>query len=259
MMKKEMTRNLFFYSTLALIFFSMFGFVGAADGDEVAEGAAATTRGVVQAIGGVANEALGPLFGDQEILTRIFFFILLYMIIYNIVGVMFHFDEHTFGGRFMAWGVPAIIALLAMIALPANFIEAIRTSYGAMGAAILSVIPFIILLIFTFRVHSLLVGRMVWLFFVVYYFALYIYSIVTAETIGDGWTGWITAETIPYIAAIVAGLLIFFGLAAFRNMYFRGEMQAVHEAGRQVAQRGKLLHKLQREELEQSYEGGGGI
>jgi hypothetical protein len=244
-MKKERGKKILVSTLLVIFLFSLFSFLVFAQdeaGDETAETAAEATRGVISGIGGVASEILSPLFGEKEMLTRVFFAILLGMIIYTIIGTWFKNQR-----AWIKWTITGVITALALIALPSNFIEAIRAQYGAMGAAILSVIPFAILLVFSVRVQSALVGRVVWIFFVVYYFALYIYMIVTEKT------GWISAETIPFFFAIIAGILIFFLLGPIRRALFYGEMDAVKESGTKVAKRAKLLHELQSKELNEAY------
>lgn len=248
-MKKEMMR-FFAIFIISLIFLSLIVVsVYAQETSELQQKAAEASQTAVAGAGSgakaVLNNLLTPLFSDKEILTRIFFAILLFMIIYQIVDIIFGKK------RWATWLIAGIITLLALIWMPVNFIDAIKLQYGAMGAAILSVIPFLILLVFTVRVGNLLAGRIVWIFFVIYYFALYLYEIIMKST--GGWTGWLSAETIPYLSAIIAGLIIFFLLGTIRTALFKGEMSSLKESGRQVASKAKLLHKLQDEELREAY------
>ena len=248
-MKKEM-KKLFAISIISLIFLSLIVVsVYAQETSELQQKAADAAQNVAEGAGSGAktllNSLLNPLFSDKEILTRVFFAILLFMIIYQIVDIVFGKK------RWATWLIAGIITLLALIWMPVNFIDAIKLEYGAMGAAILSVIPFLILLVFTVRIGSLLAGRIVWIFFVIYYFALYLYEIIMKST--GGWTGWLSAETIPYLGAIIAGLIIFFLLGSIRKALFYGEIGALKESGRQVATKAKLLHKLQDTELQESY------
>ena len=134
-------------------------------------------------------------------------------------------------------------------ALPSGFLEALRSSYGAMGAALLTIVPFIIVLLFSFRVGNGFIARITWLFFAIYYFVLYIYN----------WAGlggaWDSSAALPYLLGVIAGIIIFFFIIPIRKAVFKGKLEAVEEEGKKIARRGGLLHELQKDELEESYSG----
>jgi len=185
------------------------------------------------------KEGLKEVIGDNVWLTRILMAVLVFMIVYNIVATIFGSSNWT------TWAITLVITVLGFIALPAEFLHGILISYGAMAAAILSIIPFLIILVFTIRIRSMLAGRILWIFFCVYYFAIAIYRWSEA--------GYWTTESIVYGAAMIAGVAIFFLLGSIRKALFKGEMKGLEESGRQVADRAKLLHKLQTTELKGSY------
>lgn len=81
--------------------------------------------------------------GDMDFVTFLFF-ILLFMVIYSIVG--FVFDKFNFGIAF-------VITLLAFIGMPEESLRAILLNYEAMGVAITVILPILILLSFTFRIY----------------------------------------------------------------------------------------------------------
>jgi len=178
-MKRDVSK-IFSLVILGLLVFSFLApFVFAADSNVnnmAYDNAAYATKGAVSGILGYIGGALAPLFGDKEVLTRIFFAILLYMILYSVIKMMFP------NKRAITIIITFLITAISLLALPSNFIEAIRTQYGAMGAAILSVIPFMIMLVFTLKVGNALVARIVWAFYVVYYFALYVYMIAATNS-----------------------------------------------------------------------------
>lgn len=247
-MKKEM-KKVFAVTLISLIFLSLIvAVVHAADTSPVSQNAADATKGALAGLGDSVKAALSYLFGNvsdanvnKDILTKFFFAILLGMIIYSIAGTVFSRNKWT------VWISTIIITLLAIIWLPVNFIQVIRDQYGVMGATILSVIPFIIVLVFSVRVGSALVGRVTWVFYVFYYLTFYAYEVYN--------TGkeWISAETIPYLGAIVAGLVVFLLIGPIRKALFWGEMAGIKESGKATIKKGKLLHKLQGEELEEVY------
>jgi hypothetical protein len=209
-----------------------------------ADNAAAVAKGVTAGVLKATGDFLKPFFDNKELITRFFFIVLLFLIISPIIEVVF-----GAANKWVNRGIAAIITLLAILWLPSNFITAIRDQYGVMGAAILSVIPFIILLIFTVRTGSILVGRLLWLFYVVYYFALYIYRVAQLYTTSGTFSLFAT-QAIPYIGAIIVGILMLIFLSPIRKFIFKGEMEKIKEAGTEVVERGKLLHKLQKKELE---------
>lgn len=256
-MKKESAMKLLTVSFAVLLLLSMFGSVIAASpqdlqqkASDVTETAGAIPVGIAQGL----SKIFTPLFGgsnDTAFLVRIFFGILLFMVLYSVVDVIFKKN------RFLTYMVTALITIISMWSIPAEFLSAMTLQYGAMGAAILTVIPFMIMLVFTVRVGSLLAARMLWIFYCFYYFGLYIYGFVVANNTSAGWT-WTNSGYI-YLIFLVLGLCMFLLVGPIRSAVFKGELAGVREEGKVVAGRAKLLHKLQKEELEESYGGGSGI
>jgi len=227
---------------ISLILISLLAvIVVAANAAEAAE----TTKGFLTGVRDFVAVLLNPLFGDTQLLTRLLLAILLGLIIYDIMPLIIGKSKKT-----LSLLVSVIIVILAMIAIPSNFLDAIVTQYGVMGAAILSVIPFVIILITSIRVQNALVARVLWAFYTIYYFALYFYKMIIAKT------GFISAETIPYLAAIIVGIIMLFIIVKVQKIIFLGEMEALKESGTRIVKRGQVLHKLQKKELEEVYGAG---
>jgi hypothetical protein len=113
----------------------------------------------------------------------------------------------------------------------------------------LTLIPFIILLYFSISVSdSLFIARVVWVWYILYYFSLFIYKIVSLSA-----TNAAKAEYIPYGIGIIGGIIVFFVLPFIRKLVFKGELEAREESGDKIVGKAKLLHKLQAKELESSY------
>ena len=224
------------FGVLGLFLISMIGVVLGADltneGREVGEGLATL-------VGGFFEPLLSPLFGDTELLSRTFFAVLLGMIIYSIISTMFKESKN-----WIKWGITGAITSLALLGLPSGFLEAIRIQYGAMGAAILTVIPFIIILVFSLKSKSVLIARVTWIFYAVYYFVLYAYSLATNES-----TGLFTSTNMPYLVAFFAGIFIFIGMPTIRDLIFKGELAGLEERGMGKVKRRKLLQQVQDEDL----------
>jgi len=160
------TKRIFGVFVLGMFLISMMGFVFAAEdySDEAVAAAHTFKETLVQ--------ILGPLFGDQEMLSRVFMAMLLGLIIFSIVTTMFK-DS----GRVTKWGITLAITSLALLGIPAEFLQVIRMQYGAMGATVLTLIPFIILLAFSLKSESVLIARVTWIFYAFYYLAMYLYKI----------------------------------------------------------------------------------
>lgn len=184
----------------------------------------------------------------SDILTPLLLGVLLWIIIYSISKGLFGGDDtSTFKGKLFPATIALIITLLAFLYIPTNFIDAIGTQFGAMGTAILAGIPLIIMLYFTVNVSSsLLLSKAIWLFYVVYYFVLFVYQLAT--TPGDGSaSGWFLVN-LPYLGAILIGLILFFGIGYFRSLLFEGKLEGEEEEAIKDIKFRKLGRKLEREE-----------
>lgn len=82
--------------------------------------------------------------GDMAFITFLFF-ILLFMFLYSIVGLIF--------SRFN-FAIAFIITALAFIGMDERTLESIFLNYGAMGITITVVLPILILLAFTFKIYQ---------------------------------------------------------------------------------------------------------
>ncbi|MFA4960462.1 MAG: hypothetical protein WC548_02255 [Candidatus Pacearchaeota archaeon] len=171
-----------------------------------------------------------PLGG--ELLTRIFMAILLAMFVYTAFDVFFSGQS-----KYIHWGATIAATALAVIWLPGNFLEAIRVGYGAMGATILSVIPFLIIFWFSIKIQSLSVARATWIFYSFYYFALYVSTIMELKGKGG----------FPYFIAFIVGLIIFIFMKSFRRWLFKGKIEGIGEEIDKGIKVQKLYRKAARE------------
>ncbi len=178
-------------------------------------------------------------------LSTILLALLLWMVLYSIISKMKLFGDGSKWGHFVSGIVSIIITILVFIYLPQNFLESIVLQYGAMGAAILSFIPFIIIFYFTTAIiDSLLLSRVIWIFYSLYYLGLFVYKWGLSVT-EMGFT-----ESIPYLVAFFAGLIIFFGIKTFRSWIIKGKLEAKEETEKQKQARRKLSRALTEKEYE---------
>lgn len=182
---------------------------------------------------------------EPALLSTILLGILLWIVIYSIVIKVFDFDTGRRWGVVGAGIVSLIIVLLTFIYVDDNFIEAIALQYSALGATILTVIPFVILVYFTTVVtRSLLIARVTWIFYVVYYFALFVFKIANSPA----GTSWWSASNIPYFAAIIAGVIILVVVGWMREELFKQTLRSGEEAGMNDVKLREAGRKIERAE-----------
>lgn len=198
---------------------------------------------LLEDIGTASYEFLKNIYLTPDTLSRLLLGLLLWIIINTIVGKIGLAGK---GSSIASAAISLIMVVLAFIYLPANFVESAVLGYGAMGATILAVIPFVIIFYFAVTTESLFLSRIIWLFYMVNYLSLFFYKLATVSA----WQ-----ETIPYIGAIIAGLIIFIFLPTIRKWIFKGEIEGLSEESRKAAERRKVLLEAERESLE-SFGGG---
>jgi len=220
----------------------MAGFVGGATPDDDLPNAkpveGKTAEEIGKEFGAGIISFVEILFGEtglgNESLSRLFMAILIAMFVYTALGSFFDGEKY----KWVRWIATVSVTILAIVGLPDSYLEAIRTNYRAMGATILSVIPFLIIFWFTIKVKSFLMARIIWLFYALYYLALY-FSV--------WWTGKVWFNV--YLLTFIAGIIIFFSILKIRRFIFHGEMEGLGEALNQQAKERKVLLKGEKERL----------
>ena len=221
---------------LGLFMVSLMSGVLGADAEQVGTAVGEGTLGVVQLLKAflavLFNDAA---FGEKEMLSRFFFSILLGMIVYSAMQSFFGKNK-----RLISWIATGAITALAIIAIPTNFLEAIRLQYGAMGAAILTIVPFAIIALFTIRVDNLLIATATWIAYSLYYFGLFGNKLYNGITVGENfWTIVFSADVFPYVLALLMGIIMaWFGVKYARKWWTGGIIDAqVEEAEASIRKR----------------------
>ena len=246
-MKKETGNKILLFSIIALFLISIISQTVLAEIAVTSEDVKAAGSTVGTFMRSFAESLLNPIFaGENALGMRLMLAVLLFLIIWTLMPNIIGEDY-----RIIGFVLSLIITSLAIMAIPPTFLNAIAIQYGLMGATILSIIPFAIILIFSIRIQNALIARVIWLFYTMYYFAFYLYAIFNQP--GSGMWYWVTTETIPYVGAIIAGLIMFIFIVPIRKIIFQADLSALKESGEQVVDRGALLHKLQKKELIKSY------
>jgi hypothetical protein len=177
------------------------------------------------------------LFEGNAPLPRLFLFIILFMIIYSVISEIFGDLWKGFGAAIISFSVTA----LSMIFIPEQLITAIAIQYGAMGAAILTVVPFLIMLFFTVKIKSKLLARVLWIFYSIYYLLMFFIAF---------WNSSDTLEELLFLAATVIGLIMFFSVGFFRDLLFKGELDSEEEKAIKDINLRKLGRKVERRDAE---------
>jgi hypothetical protein len=244
-MKKEIV----IFSLLFLFSISAVNILPSVSAQEFS-GAEVLVLGIAESITGIYDAIRFDVDNSSKILLGI----LLWIILYSVVSQMKLFEIGN-SGRVLSGIVALIITILTFILMPKNFIEAIVLQYGALGATILTVIPFLIMIYFTFKVTSnMLVAKIAWIFYVVYYFGLFTYKIVENSGNADSITQLIS-QNIPYVLAIIAGIVIFIFIKRLRIWTIQSEIETKELKGKRAVEKLKLLNKLKQEELKGYTEG----
>jgi len=238
-MRKEVINKLLLVLITFAIIASLISFGQFVSAQEDIQQTAQDIETGVKDTGTIISALLSPLFGEREMVTRIAFAILIFMLVYSVMSLILPPKGWIPG---IASGA---VTVLTMIAMPSGMLEAIRTQYGAMGGALLTIIPIIILFVFTARIKSLMVAKLMWITFFLYYLALLGYGMFTEEISNRGW--YIAATLITVIGFLTSGIL--------RKQLFNLTLETYTEEGESIIKSAKELHKLQKSELESSYGG----
>lgn len=224
------------FMVLGLFLISMMGGALALTPQEIGAGAAA-------AIGAFVKGLSGAIGADAKSgISKFFFVILLAMIIHSFISSFFS-DSNTF----LKWGITISISALAYLGIPEGYLEALLVSYGAMGLTILTVIPFLIMVIFTVKVKDLMIARGTWVFYVLYYMISIVGKII--ETKGAEPAYWI---------AILGGGLMFFTIPYLRHMFDEGKISAKVEKAEAAIEKHSQSQKIRQKSDESVVENLGG-
>ena len=143
--------------------------------------------------------------------------------------------------------VALIVTILAFITLPPQFWTDIALQYSALGATILTLVPFLIMFYFTMAVsESSLLSRFFWVVYVIYYFVVFVYKIAMSEV------SWLDQSNWPYLIAIVAGILALIALPIIRRWYWKEEIlsekekmdRKIDRAALGINEAGKIVTKV---------------
>lgn len=182
---------------------------------------------------------------------------LLWMILYSVLRSSGLFREGEMGGGTAIAGVVAfIITILAFMYLPENFVEAIVINYGAMGATILTVLPTFIIIWFTLTITTnLLLARLIWAIYIIYYISLAIYKIGSVSALNYADQGIFSAANLtqisPYLVALIIGIFMFLFLRPFRQWMSKEIIKSKRERASVIQKKAAAYDKLRSKGLDE--------
>lgn len=237
-MKKGMNK-LFVFVLLGLFLFSSVGFVvGQFDyGGEMGDADAVPSSADAKVAGENVNVAGRSLIaflkaaigikGESSLdaLPYLFMGLVLFLFIFSIFQTMDFFSGKEATKNVLSGLASFGVTMLALIALPEGFFSVILPSYGAMGGAILTVIPFLMMFWFSVKVKSFTFARIIWFLFAVYYMGYYFImflgkntSLTTAVT-QDAGLAWM------YLVMGIVGGIMAIAIGSFRGWFMKGETE----------------------------------
>lgn len=172
---------------------------------------------------------------DPTSFTLILFGILVWMVIYSVIRNIGFFKKY---GAVWSGVFALVVTFLAFNGFPEKYIETILINYRAMGGTIIVLIPTLIIAWFTIATEdtSLLMSRLIWFVYTIFYFSLLVFGISSSTT------DVFSVENAPYVLAIVAGIVVLIFLTGLRAIYWKEKIESKKEkAERKVKKAGAGL------------------
>lgn len=177
-------------------------------------------------------DALGS---NQTDVLKFFFFILVFLIVAVITTKIPLFRGHGFIGTIVA----VIISILAIFFIPPSIINMMVNPYSAMGIAMISIIPFILMFLFTqYMLRNSFFKKLAWFFFAAMLLALSLYSAYQQKNL----YGWI------YGIVSVLAIVMLFAHKWIDRAIWHGNMDFALTAADKRLQQRMALDQLKEQE-----------
>lgn len=182
----------------------------------------------------IGSKIMTAIASSQTGFIKFLFFILVFLVISAIVSMIPLFKEK----KGISILVSIVISILSVYFIPSELITLMVNPYSALGAAILSVIPFAIMVLFTqYMLTNRFLKEIAWLFFAVLMVALMIYTQIETRQ-GPSWLGWLYGLT-----SVAAVFMLFFGKKLDKYIW-RGKLEALEEGVDKKIQKRLALDRL---------------
>ncbi|MCK5321478.1 hypothetical protein KAJ38_02775 [Candidatus Pacearchaeota archaeon] len=205
--EKSHVNKFLILGVLGLFLMSFMGSFVVADAEDVGEIVGETFGQFGEGLKGFFTGLFGDTLLGEGVLGNIFMALLIGMFVYSVLGTFFS-DQNPW-----ILNLATIAATgLAILGLPENFLKSILINFGAMGGAILMIVPFLVIFWFTIKVNNVLMARGIWLFYTAYYFIFFFGGLFSE---GEVWLSfW----------AMALGWIMFFSILKVRKLIFKEQL-----------------------------------
>lgn len=132
------------------------------------------------------KQSLDPFFdklfsNEGGLALKVLFFFLVFLIVSSILPFvpLFGKDANGKDRPFIRFLVSVTVTILSTMFIPANLLSLMVNPYTALGAVIISVLPFILLFVFTHKtISNRFIQRALWLMYAIILLGLYLNSLV---------------------------------------------------------------------------------
>ena len=114
----------------------------------------------------------------KDLVSLVLMMALVFMLVYDIVSFLPFFDGAGKFSKILTFAFPAVFSILAFMFVDVRELGVIASTYGAAGIAMVAVVPFVVILAFTYKLDKLaedntkptykFLSTGVWMFFVGY-------------------------------------------------------------------------------------------
>jgi len=191
--------------------------------------------------------------GESTNFVRVLFFILVFLIVFTVLSLVPLFKEKGTTKTLVA----IIISILAVFFIPTELIKPMLNPYSAMGVALLTIIPFVLLFLFTRNMlTNTFLRKIVWMIFTVILLGL---VVVTSTNIyvKEGVSSISTGYTWFYgLVSILALIMVFWGEWIEKTIW-KGEIGGKIEEWEKNLQKRLAVDTSKEREYEETIGGAG--
>jgi len=185
---------------------------------------------------------------NEPVFVKTLFFLLVLILVSSITALIPLFKER----RFLSFVFGLVVSILAVYFIPKGIVSAMLNPYTALGVAMISVVPFVIMVVFTrYFLTNTFLKKVAWLFFAVMMVVFMIYTSIT-NTVGviankgagfNGlWMSWI------YGAVSVLAIVMLFFNKAIDKAIWHGKLETVLKGHEEKMGRRKALDVIEEQE-----------
>ena len=192
----------------------------------------------------VVKDPLLDFTANENLFVKTLFFFLVFLIIVTILGIMPLFEE----ARLIKVLVALIITTLSVYFLPTELVSSMLNPYSALGVAIISIIPFILMWLFTTTmITNSFFRKIAWMFYAIALLALSVVSGIDATGVSGNIYSWSYG-----LASTLALAMVFFSSWIEANIW-KGKMEDAEAENAKTLQQQIALDNIEKAKAEKRY------